>query len=222
MFRSARVACTASGSPLQMPRRPQPTDGPPPTACHPGIPRNGRRAMPACTIRQTISASPRVCLRPSRAATDAFCWLIASAIAQSPSRSLPQVPDPPSDQDVGHGKKSSLERLLKSRRRIAMRRHHAPSTGQGYGRLRSTSEWVVAVIRQYQSVLGVASTIGQAGTWSRGDFDCTGDLQFPDFVILADNFGQSSRAASVSEPSSIAVVLPALLFLSWLVRGRIG
>jgi hypothetical protein len=68
---------------------------------------------------------------------------------------------------------------------------------------------------QFPDFVTLADSFGQAGTWSNGDFDCTGDVQFADFVILADNFGQVA-AASVPEPSSLAHIFLAAICLSCL------
>ncbi len=44
-------------------------------------------------------------------------------------------------------------------------------------------------------------------TWSHGNFDCVGNIQFPDFLILSSNFGQSNQvAASVPEPAALSLV----------------
>jgi hypothetical protein len=56
---------------------------------------------------------------------------------------------------------------------------------------------------QFPDFVVLANNFGMAGNWSEGDFDATGEVQFPDFVILANNFGQSAAAAAaVPEPSS--------------------
>jgi hypothetical protein len=56
---------------------------------------------------------------------------------------------------------------------------------------------------QFRDFVVLANNFGTAGNWSVGDFDATGEVQFPDFVILANNFGQSAAAAAaVPEPSS--------------------
>lgn len=50
------------------------------------------------------------------------------------------------------------------------------------------------------------------GDHAIGDIDCNGDAAFPDFLILAENFGKTARAAaSVPEPDfpclGIAILL---------------
>ncbi len=45
---------------------------------------------------------------------------------------------------------------------------------------------------------------GEAGKkWSEGDFDASGSVQFPDFVILANNFGNSVMVAIPEPPTSM-------------------
>jgi hypothetical protein len=70
---------------------------------------------------------------------------------------------------------------------------------------------------QFPDFVALANSFGQAGTWSHGDFDCTGNVEFSDFVILAENFGQVA-AASVPEPSSLVHIFLAAICLSCLFR----
>jgi hypothetical protein len=66
---------------------------------------------------------------------------------------------------------------------------------------------------QFPDFVALADSFGQPGAWSQGDFDCTGDVQFPDFVILADNFGQVAVSATVPEPASRMACLLGMLFV---------
>ncbi len=50
---------------------------------------------------------------------------------------------------------------------------------------------------QFEDFGVMANHFGQSGRkWSEGDFDGGGDVQFPDFVILATNFGKGSPLAA--------------------------
>jgi hypothetical protein len=53
---------------------------------------------------------------------------------------------------------------------------------------------------QFSDFVVLADNFGQAGVWSDGDFDCTGDVKFADFVILADRFGASSGGVAAAVP----------------------
>jgi hypothetical protein len=53
----------------------------------------------------------------------------------------------------------------------------------------------------------LANNFGGPGEYTEGDFDKSGSVQFPDFVLLANNFGMmSGGAAAVPEPSGLALV----------------
>jgi hypothetical protein len=61
---------------------------------------------------------------------------------------------------------------------------------------------------QFPDFVILANNFAGSGIWSQGDFDVDGEVQFPDFVILANNFGLSAgAAAAVPEPSTMALVL---------------
>ncbi len=52
---------------------------------------------------------------------------------------------------------------------------------------------------QFSDFIAVADNFGQSGTtWSHGDFDCNNEVQFSDFIALADNFGKSAASGSLS------------------------
>jgi hypothetical protein len=56
---------------------------------------------------------------------------------------------------------------------------------------------------QFPDFVVFASNFGQGGrTWSQGDFDSSGAVQFPDFVLFAGNFGKSAPAATAVVPES--------------------
>ena len=49
----------------------------------------------------------------------------------------------------------------------------------------------------FPDFLALSSNFGQSErTWSQGDVDCNGAVQFADFLILSSNFGQSAGAAA--------------------------
>jgi hypothetical protein len=66
----------------------------------------------------------------------------------------------------------------------------------------------------------LADHFGGAGEYTDGDFDKSGTVAFPDFVILADNFGRGA-AASVPEPAfSVMGLLTTLLVFANTRRDR--
>ena len=69
--------------------------------------------------------------------------------------------------------------------------------------------------------VSLANHFGQSGGWGDGDFDLSGDVQFPDFVILANNFGKISTMAAVPEPGAYAVWVLGILLVA-LRRGPHG
>jgi hypothetical protein len=74
---------------------------------------------------------------------------------------------------------------------------------------------------QFPDFVTLANNFGNPGQYTDGDFDKDGTVQFPDFVILANNFGQiSGGAAAVPEPSSLALGLAAAALLMAHRRGR--
>jgi hypothetical protein len=71
----------------------------------------------------------------------------------------------------------------------------------------------------FPDFVALANGFGNVGGWGEGDFDGSGDVQFPDFVLLADNFGNSSDSAAASVPEpSTALLL--LLGLTCLLYTR--
>jgi hypothetical protein len=69
---------------------------------------------------------------------------------------------------------------------------------------------------QFSDFVILSNSFGNPGVWSDGDFDVDGVVQFGDFVILSNNFGLSAAAAAVPEPAGIWLALVGLLVL---VRG---
>jgi hypothetical protein len=59
---------------------------------------------------------------------------------------------------------------------------------------------------QFPDFVVLANNFGQNGKFSVGDFDCDGTVQFPDFVILANNFGQSFTAAAQTGSAAASTV----------------
>ena len=60
----------------------------------------------------------------------------------------------------------------------------------------------------FPDFLALSQNFGQAGGWAQGDFDGSGDVTFPDFLSLSQNFGQvAAMTASVPEPSGMPLGL---------------
>lgn len=67
---------------------------------------------------------------------------------------------------------------------------------------------------QFSDFLLLAQNFGEDGSFTRGDFDCSGSVEFPDFLALAQNFGSSAGTQSVPEPAGIySVALGGVLLL---------
>lgn len=74
---------------------------------------------------------------------------------------------------------------------------------------------------EFADFLILADHFGEAGSWSHGDLDCDGTVQFPDFLILAENFGNSAGdMESVPEPASVTCALAALVGCVFVRRRR--
>ncbi len=55
--------------------------------------------------------------------------------------------------------------------------------------------------------LVLSQSFGQPGGWGQGDFDGNGLVDFPDFLTLSGNFGAGPEVQTVPEPSANAYVL---------------
>ena len=59
----------------------------------------------------------------------------------------------------------------------------------------------------FNDFLILAQNFGQTvADHTSGDIDCNGEVTFNDFLILAQNFGQSASAAAIPEPSSFSLL----------------
>jgi hypothetical protein len=66
---------------------------------------------------------------------------------------------------------------------------------------------------QFSDFVALADHFGQAGGWMAGDFDGDQTVQFADFVLLAENFGQTRvSAATVPEPTPIELAVVCTAF----------
>ena len=73
---------------------------------------------------------------------------------------------------------------------------------------------------EFADFLILSNNFGQAGSWGNGDFDNNGTVEFADFLALAENFGEvSDRLAAVPEPTS-KTLLVAALFCVLFIRRR--
>ena len=57
--------------------------------------------------------------------------------------------------------------------------------------------------------LALAENFGQDGGWAEGDFDGDGQVAFNDFLALAENFGQSVPAAAAAVPEPTGLLMAA-------------
>jgi hypothetical protein len=92
-------------------------------------------------------------------------------------------------------------------------------SGDGHVSLADVDAWLVTVGRlsgdadldgsvQFADFTILANSYGQAETWTHGDFDASGAVQFPDFAILANNFGKSAPVVTaVPEPAAALLLL---------------
>ena len=66
----------------------------------------------------------------------------------------------------------------------------------------------------FTDFLKLADSFGQEGGWSHGDFDGNGVVEFPDFLTLSENFGMAVvGAAAVPEPTGVCLAMFAILGL---------
>jgi hypothetical protein len=73
---------------------------------------------------------------------------------------------------------------------------------------------------QFPDFVILANNFGLDGKkWSEGDFNANGDVQFPDFVILANNFGLSAAAAA-AVPEPTALMSAVVALASLLIFPR--
>ena len=67
----------------------------------------------------------------------------------------------------------------------------------------------------FPDFLALSENFGGAGGWSEGDFDFNGVVQFQDFLLLSENFGKtSSEVSAVPEPTGLVSACLGLLVLA--------
>jgi hypothetical protein len=71
---------------------------------------------------------------------------------------------------------------------------------------------------QFADFLLLADGFGHVGGWSSGDFDGDGEVRFQDFLILSNNFGSTSLAV-IPEPPSLWLVC-CVVVLAWRRHSR--
>ena len=68
---------------------------------------------------------------------------------------------------------------------------------------------------------GLSANFGESGGWAAGDFDCSGDVVFSDFLLLSGNFGaEAAQTAAVPEPSTLSYFFLALGIQGFVMRRR--
>ena len=71
----------------------------------------------------------------------------------------------------------------------------------------------------FPDFLVLSENFGQPGAWEQGDFDGNGTVGFPDFLVLSENFGGAANASAASVPEPTAASI-ALLGLLGLIGFR--
>ena len=65
---------------------------------------------------------------------------------------------------------------------------------------------------EFPDFLTLSANYGSGeATWSQGEFDCDGEVGFTDFLLLSENFSTGERLAAVPEPSTLWLLLMAML-----------
>jgi len=72
----------------------------------------------------------------------------------------------------------------------------------------------------FADFVALANHFDGPGGWEQGDFDANGTVQFPDFQILANNYGATSTAVAVAVPEPCSGVLLMIGVLLRLVTRR--
>ena len=71
----------------------------------------------------------------------------------------------------------------------------------------------------FPDFLQLSQNFGQPGGWAEGDFDGSGDVAFPDFLTLSLNFGHSvATVTSVPEPTGFSLFCISMLAASFVRR----
>ena len=65
----------------------------------------------------------------------------------------------------------------------------------------------------FSDFLILSENFGDTGSWTSGDFDLDGAVQFADFLLLSENFGEVAAATAVPEPSGVTLAALGLLGL---------
>ena len=53
---------------------------------------------------------------------------------------------------------------------------------------------------EFTDFLALANNFGGPGGYEEGNFDCTGNVEFVDFLTLANHFGETGAASAASVP----------------------
>jgi len=72
----------------------------------------------------------------------------------------------------------------------------------------------------FADFVALADHFGGPGGWGQGDFNADGTVQFPDFAILASNYGMTSTAVAAAVPEPCSAVLLMIGVLLPLVTRR--
>jgi hypothetical protein len=72
----------------------------------------------------------------------------------------------------------------------------------------------------FPDFVSLADHYGQEGGWGEGDFDGSSLVGFPDFTLLANSYGMTASAAAVPEPSTCALLAAAACVRGCFIRPR--
>lgn len=75
---------------------------------------------------------------------------------------------------------------------------------------------------QFEDFLIVSDSFGQPGNWARGDFNHDGTVGFPDFLVLSTNFGQAFPQRVEPVPEPTSGLWSLILLSAAVIRAAAG